>query len=232
MIPIGLPSIWDLLLLLLIPLVAVLGTVILGLWLLLRLLLRLPLRLRSRSVQRLLLLIFAADLWLGYLVLDWFYLEPLGYSRVEARRQFTLAQAWQHGELLLPKGTQVYRVDNSDDGARDYPQTLTDSFVAVFPEPVQVANIWTDALDLTISIYPKARLAQAYPEGGEACAVGQVAVFDDMANYRDYPRDLFGRMQPMPEGKEAWFAPSKWQFLECEAAKTSDFHLGSRANLN
>ena len=158
------------------------------------------------SIGLLLLIIDTAAI---YLMLDFYYFMPLRSERIEERRSFILSKERVYGELIVPAGTQVYRVDNFDGGAKNYPITFTEQPLLKFPHPVLIAGIPVTELNPG-GLYPELILARDHVISGHYCQKGQVAIFDNLANsYKDWEnRDENGRQKPPPEGREAPFHPS------------------------
>ncbi len=149
-------------------------------------------------------------------------------QRVVARRLFHLAEDYVHGDIIIPKGSRVYRVDNWDSGRIDYPITLTDTPVVEFSKPVQIAGIWASGMDLNAltPTYPKLLLAQDQVTAGEHCRKGQVATFDNSeAHWARMRADVRWDQKPPPEGRNAQVHPIDWKFLSCADKEYREFAI-------
>lgn len=171
------------------------------------------------------------DLWAGYL-----YYESVAIARdIEAkhankvaREDFILDRDFQYGELVIPAGSQIHRYDPFDNGEKNAPLALRGLRAVRFPHPVRVAGANTEAMD--ISADAKLVLAEdqaigplfAYSAKGKLsrdgqsvsvrCKRGQVARF----NVPLIPYDIVAEFsKPEPDGPDARFKPSQWQFLGC-----------------
>ncbi len=173
------------------------------------------------------------DLWSGYV----FYQSVRITQDVEARQRikatrenFLLDRDFQYGELRLPRGSQIHRYDPFDDGTPDLPLALRGLRAARFPQPIEVARVWGQAMQVT-GVVNRVELARdqvigprfAYNKQGVlahddrtdsvACKQGQIARFDVPSIEYDIVAE-FGK--PEPDGPSARFKPSQWQFLGCD----------------
>ena len=174
-----------------------------------------------------------ADLWAGLvayqmhsITLD---IKEKSANRA-ARADFILDRDFQYGELVVPAGSQIHRYDPFDNGEKDMPLALRGLRAVRFPHPVRVAGVTTDAMDvsgeakLVLSEDQRIGPLFAYNKHGEltrdgqpasvACKRGQIARF----HVPLIPYDIEAEFaKPEPDGPDARFKPSQWQFLGCDA---------------
>ena len=175
-----------------------------------------------------------ADLWTGLLFYQFHSVSrdvEAKQANRAARENFVLDRDFQYGELVIPAGTQINRYDPFDNGEKDMPLALRGLRAVRFPRPVHVAGVNTEAMDVS-SPTKKLVLSEdqrigplfAYSKHGQltrdgqpasvACKRGQIASF----NAPSIPYDIVAEFaKPEPDGPEARFKPSQWQFLGCEA---------------
>lgn len=226
-------SLLGFLLLGVLPLVGVLGTVLMICIVMFRPEKKRPaLSTKARTRVRVLVAVLAVlDLWAGYL-----YYESVGISREIAKKQanrvarenFILDRDFQYGELVIPAGSQINRYDPFDNGEKDLPLALRGLRAVRFPHPVRVAGVNTEAMDVSgnaklvlaedqaigplFAYNPKGKLSREDQPATVACRRGQVARF----NVPSIPYDIVAEFaKPEPDGPDARFKPSQWQFLGC-----------------
>jgi hypothetical protein len=157
-----------------------------------------------------------ADLWTGLLFYQFHSVardvDEKHANRV-ARENFILDRDFQYGELAIPAGSQINRYDPFDNGEKDAPLGLRGLRAVRFPHPVRVAGVSTEAMD--VSANAKLVLAEDQTIGPlfVTCKRGQVASFD----VPSIPYDIVAEFsKPAPDGPDARFKPSQWQFLGCQ----------------
>ena len=173
-----------------------------------------------------------ADLWTGLLFYHFHSIsrdiEEKQANRV-ARENFILDRDFQYGELIVPAGSQINRYDPFDNGEKDMPLALRGLRAVRFPHPVRVAGVTADAMDvsgeakLVLSEDQRIGPLFAYNKQGKlsrdgqpasvACKRGQIARFDVPLIHYDIVAEF---AKPEPDGPDARFKPSQWQFLGCE----------------
>ncbi len=179
-------------------------------------------------------LVVICNLWMGYLFYDYKSFEyefSLEQHYKESRSHFVLAQDYQYGELLIPKGSLISRSDPFDNGESRLPLSLRGLDAVRFPYPVKVAGIWVIAMEP-----PRLELARDQQIGpiirfeanekdayGKwvydkenpkiACFKGDLVLFDIPSIDYDIQKE-FGK--PEPDGSNARFRPSEWRVQQCE----------------
>ncbi|WCM88735.1 hypothetical protein [Acidovorax sp. NCPPB 3576] len=148
-----------------------------------------------------------------------------------SRERFALPQDFQYGELLIPAGSLINRQDPFDKGEPSRPVALHGLEAVRFPQPVLVAGVWANALQinpLRVELAQDQRIGPLYRYDGArqtwvankvvpalACRKGQMAVFQ----VPHIPYDVQAEVgKPPPDGPEARFLPSQWMFRNCEVA--------------
>ncbi|MGE8280718.1 MAG: hypothetical protein ACN6O2_09800 [Stenotrophomonas sp.] len=146
-----------------------------------------------------------------------------------SREQFVLPRDFQYGELLVPKGTLVNRRDAFDNGEAQRPLGLRGLDALVFPQPLQVAGVWAEALEASpgrLRLSRDQRISPLYHYDGEQgdwvvdpsrpyldCHAGETVWFDaPLFDYDIQAEFLTGE----PDGAQARFKPSQWRFTHCE----------------
>ncbi|MFP3889887.1 hypothetical protein [uncultured Ralstonia sp.] len=173
-----------------------------------------------------------ADLWTGLLFYQFHSVardvDEKHANRV-ARENFILDRDFQYGELAIPAGSQINRYDPFDNGEKDAPLGLRGLRAVRFPHPVRVAGVSTEAMDVSANaklvlaedqtIGPlfaynaKGKLSREGQPASVTCKRGQVASFD----VPSIPYDIVAEFsKPAPDGPDARFKPSQWQFLGCQ----------------
>lgn len=190
----------------------------------------------SRKARRwmwaLAVFLVGADLWTGLLYYHFRSIdrdiEEKQANRV-ARENFILDRDFQYGELVIPAGSQINRYDPFDNGEKDLPLALRGLRAVRFPHPVRVAGVNTVTMDVSANaklvlaedqaIGPlfaynaKGKLSREGQPASVTCKRGQVAHFDVPA----IPYDIVAEFaKPEPDGPDARFKPSQWQFLGCQ----------------
>ncbi len=128
-------------------------------------------------------------------------------ERKKSREQFTLTEAHQYGDLLLPKGTKIYRSDPFDNGEENRAFRLTGLRNAIFPEPLQIASVWASEIDL----HGLLRLSKDQEILGEKFKAMQWIRF--RVPHIDYDvLKEFGKEDP--DGADARLKTSDWTFRE------------------
>ncbi|WP_052321588.1 hypothetical protein [Ralstonia sp. A12] len=234
-------SLLGFLLLVILPLVGVLGTILMIGFVIFRPeKKRPPLSRKARTWVRVLVAVLAMlDLWAGYL-----YYESVGISREiaakdanrTARENFVLDRDFQYGDLVIPARSQITRYDPFDNGEKDLPLALRGLRTVRFPHPVRVAGVNTEAMDVSTltmklvlsedqTIGPlfaynqKGKLSREGQPASVACKRGQIARFDAPS----IPYDIVAEFaKPEPDGPDARFKPSQWQFLGCTHGASID----------
>lgn len=156
-------------------------------------------------------LIVMLDLFSLYLIYDMriSYIEALHTVEVKkSREEFTLVEARQYGDLLLPKGTRIERYDPYDMGEGDREFRLTGLRYAEFPYPVKIASVWVSAIEIRGLLL----LAQDQEISGVACKAGQMAWFHVPRIEYDIINE-FG--EENPDGANARLKTSEWTFWHC-----------------
>ncbi|MGM3275415.1 hypothetical protein [Ralstonia sp. 24A2] len=189
----------------------------------------------SRKARRwmwaLAIFLVAADLWTGLLYYHFRSIdrdiEEKQANRI-TRENFILDRDFQYGELVIPAGSQINRYDPFDNGEKDLPLALRGLRAVRFPHSVRVAGVNTEAMDISgnaklvlaedqaigplFAYNPKGKLSREGQPASVACKRGQVARFD----VPSIPYDIVAEFaQPAPDGPDARFKPSQWQFLGC-----------------
>ena len=173
-----------------------------------------------------------ADLWTGLLFYQFHSISrdvEAKQANRAARENFVLDRDFQYGELVIPAGTQINRYDPFDNGEKDMPLALRGLRAVRFPHPVRVAGVTADAMDvsgeakLVLSEDQRIGPLFAYNKQGKlsrdgqpasvACKRGQIARFDVPLIHYDIVAEF---AKPEPDGPDARFKPSQWQFLGCE----------------
>lgn len=146
-----------------------------------------------------------------------------------SRERFVLPRDFQYGELLIPAGSVINRRDPFDKGEARRPLALHGLEAVRFSQPVQVAGVWAQALQV---LPMRVELAQDQRIGplhrydttmqqwnvnpvvpALACKQGQIALFQVPHIAYDVQAEMD---RPPPDGAEARFAPSQWLFRQCE----------------
>ena len=162
-----------------------------------------------------------------------------------SRARFVLPQDFQYGELLIPAGSLINCNDPFDHGEPGRPLALYGLQAVRFAQPVEIAGVWTSALQ-TVPV--KLELAQDQTVGplhrfdnasqtwelhplvpALACKKGQMAVFHVPHIAYDVQAELG---KPAPDGPQARFLPSQWLFRGCEngpAIAMEPAHSGAAA---
>jgi len=174
-----------------------------------------------------------ADLWAG-LVAYQMHSTTLDIreksANQAARADFILDRDFQYGELVVPAGSQIHRYDPFDNGEKDMPLALRGLRAVRFPRPVRVAGVTTDAMDVSgraklvlsedqsigpLFAYNKhGKLTRDGQPASVACKRGEIASF----HVPSIPYDIEAEFaKPEPDGPDARFKPSQWQFLGCDA---------------
>ena len=177
--------------------------------------------------------ILLVTVWVGVLVykLIQFKLEfDVEKWQRGSRAQFVLQRDFQYGEFKVPKGTLVNRYDVFDNGEPQRPLGLRGLDALQFPLPVQLAGLWTDAMETSpgrMRLTADQRISPVYhsdPESGDwvvdhsrpfiDCKAGENAWFHaPLIDYDIQAEFLVGE----PDGAAARFKPSQWQFTHCES---------------
>jgi hypothetical protein len=146
-----------------------------------------------------------------------------------ARQKFKLPHDVLYGELLIPAGSLVNRMDPFDKGEAVRPVALHGLESIRFAQPVRIAGTWVNALQ----IQPlRLELAEDGPVGpvyryDEAtqswrlnkvapalqCRKGQHAIYQVPPIAYDVQAEVG---KPAPDGPLARFRPSEWLFRNCE----------------
>ncbi len=126
----------------------------------------------------------------------------------KARQNFSLKIPRQYGELLLPAGTQIERYDPFDKGEENRAFRLTGLHYAKFPQEIDIAGVWSSAM------YTNGRLILSKDQiiSGLECKKDQIALFHIPLIKYDVAKE-FGKEEP--DGPNARFKPSQWEFQEC-----------------
>lgn len=146
-----------------------------------------------------------------------------------ARERFVLPRDFQYGELHIPAGSLINRHDPFDKGEAQRPLALHGLDAVRFAQPVLIAGVWAQAMQLhplllelaqdqelgPVHRYDSARQTwELNPVAPAlACKRGQMAAFHAPAIAYDIRAEL---NQPPPDGPQARFKPSQWLFLRCE----------------
>ena len=234
MIPVATPSFLWLFLVFVLPVLLITG----GLYLVAKLLYRFAVPpAKSTPVKMLALLavvlglsVVCCNAWFEKRARQWKQEDAQQLSRIESRRILTLEEDRPLGEIVIPAGSTVYRVDNFDGGRQNYPITFTDEFVVRLAKPLLIAGIWAEAIDThsLTSMYPKLLVSTDQMIQGKPCLKGQVAEFDNFDHYHQDKLDANGHLLPPPEGKEAWFNPGIWRFMACSDRELRSFEIPPR----
>ncbi|WP_167313326.1 hypothetical protein [Ralstonia insidiosa] len=224
-----------------VPLVGVLGTIpMVGIVMARAYKKRPPLSRKARRwMWALAVFLAVADLWSGYL----FYVSAridreINEEQVNkaAREDFTLDRDFQYGELVIPAGSRIHRYDVFDNGKKDMPLSLRGLRAVRFPHPVRVAGVDVESMDVSTldmalvlakdqAIGPrfdydtKGKLTHEGQPESVTCKRGQVAHFSAPSIEYDINAE-FGK--PEPDGPDARFKPSQWQFLGCTDGTSID----------
>ncbi|MBP9640869.1 MAG: hypothetical protein KBE17_06745 [Acidovorax sp.] len=148
-----------------------------------------------------------------------------------SRERFVLPQDFQYGELLVPAGSLINRTDPLDRGAPTSPLALHGLDAVRFPQPVVVAGVLVNAmqvLPMRLELAENQRIGPAYRYDTASqnwvpnkvvpylnCKKGQIATFQVPHIAYDVAAEV-GKAPP--DGPLARFAPSQWLFKACEAA--------------
>ena len=235
MIPVSPFSIIQIFLLFIAPLIGVLLTV----WLLgyvvsfLRENKKKSIKFFSPKILFITVLVVICNLWMVYLFYMYKSFEyefALQQHYKESRSHFILSQDYQHGELLIPKGSLISRTDHFDKGESQLPLSLRGLEAVRFPQPIKVAGMWVTAMEP-----PRLELAQDQHIGpviryevneqddyGKwvddtenptiACLRGDIVLLEIPSIEYDIQKE-FGK--PEPDGANARFRPSEWRVREC-----------------
>lgn len=153
----------------------------------------------------------------------------------ESRQRFVLPQDFQYGEMLFPKGTLINRYEAHDNGERQRPLGLRRLDAARFPEPVEIAGAWVNAIDThgTLELARDQRIGPVYhfdrtvnePYGAWVvdpkrpyleCRAGDIAHYHaPLIDYEIVSEFVVGE----PDGALARFRPSQWGFTSCESGQ-------------
>ena len=129
--------------------------------------------------------------------------------RREARKDFVLKQEFQYGELLIPVGSRIKRHDPFDEGEPERPLKLTGLMAVRFPQPLDVAGVSAIAFNTYPGII---ELANDQTIQGVQCKKGNMAKFEVPSDPLDAIAE-FGK--EAPDGPKANFWPSQWRFIGC-----------------
>ena len=146
-----------------------------------------------------------------------------------SRERFVLPQDFQYGELVIPAGSLINRNDPFDKGEPGRALALHGLEAVRFAQPVQVANVWASALQVSPLRLELAQDQQVGPlyrfdnasqtwvpnkvAPALACKKGQLALFQ----VPHIPYDVQAELgKPAPDGLQARFLPSQWLFRGCE----------------
>jgi hypothetical protein len=188
--------------------------------------------LQRRTLLALCLVALLCDAWLGLrLALSQRadQQRQTGAVARAARERFVLPRDFQYGELLVPAGSLVNRRDPFDKGEALRPLALHGLEAVRFAQPVQVAGVWAQALQVLplrvelaqdqrlgpIHRYDAARQAWAVNPvvPALACKRGQIATF----HVPHIPYDVQAEMdRPPPDGPQARCLPGQWLLKNCE----------------
>ena len=238
MIPIGVPSLFFVILVYLLPVLAgflLAGTIVFYLYRRLRLALNPDTPALTAAVRRRLRIFLAItaalNIWAGYVYYTGYtiYLSVMTQqANKEKRRHFVLQQDYQYGELNVPKGSVIDRYDAFDNGEDTLPVSLRGLRTVSFPHPVTVAGAKARALDATSGIVELAEAQTLGPlyimdekgdyirdtvHNAKECKEGQLASFNIPLIDYDIRAEF---AKPSPDGPDARFRPSQWQLTGCE----------------
>jgi len=167
--------------------------------------------------------------FLGYKTLQFQREFTIATWHRRSREQFVLDRDFQFGELRVPKGSLVNRRDVFDNGEPQRPFGLRGLDGLVFPQPLQVAGVWADALVVSpgrLRLSRDVRIQPVYHYDGDQgdwvvdparpfidCKAGEDAWFHTpLIDYDIQAEFLTGE----PDGAQARFKPSQWRITHCE----------------
>ncbi|WP_287804078.1 hypothetical protein [Diaphorobacter sp.] len=151
------------------------------------------------------------------------------------RERFVLPHDVQYGELVIPAGSLINRLDPFDNGAPVQPVSLRGLEAVRFSQPVLVAGVWAQAmqvLPMRVELAQDQRIGPLYRYNTDTkewelnkvvpallCRQGQIALFQ----VPQIPYDVQAEVgKPAPDGPQARFLPSQWQFRNCENGPAID----------
>lgn len=138
------------------------------------------------------------------------FIEVTSKARAkEALQAFSLKEAYQYGDVLLPEGTKIERYDPYDsDGDVDRAARLTGLILAEFPEPIKIASVWASAIETRGLL----RLSRNQRISGIFCRTNQMVRFHvPSVEYNDI------HDPEIPEGEpDVRLMTEQWTFWECE----------------
>lgn len=120
------------------------------------------------------------------------------YENKKSRRNFTLQNEYQFGDVLFPAGTKIVRYDPNDNGEDNLPLSLTGLDRAEFPYPLKINNLMVTAIQRNGDMWllwldGKHQIQETW------CDENQVAAF----------------AYPYISGYEVIFKTSEWIFKYC-----------------
>jgi hypothetical protein len=172
------------------------------------------------------------DLWIGvrpFLAQRQEQAQKTSETFRAARQRFTLPHDVLYGELLIPAGSLINRIDPFDKGEPVRPLALHGVETIRFVQPVRIAGVWASALQIQpmrLELAEDAAVGPVYryDEASKTWVVNQVAPAlqcrkGQRAVYQvpHIAYDLQAEVgKPAPDGPWARFRPSEWMFRTCE----------------
>lgn len=174
-----------------------------------------------------------ADVWIG--VRPWLAQRQEQAQKTSetfraARLRFVLPHDVLYGELLLPAGSLVNRVDPFDRGEPLRPVALHGVEAIRFERPVRLAGVWASAIQMhplrlelaedgaigPVYRYDETTQRWALNKVAPAlqCRKGQRAIYQVPPIAYDVQAEVG---KPAPDGPLARFRPSEWLFRSCES---------------
>ena len=174
------------------------------------------------------------DLWMGvrpFLAQREAHAQKTSQAFSAARQRFALPHDVLYGELLIPAGSLINRVDPFDKGEPVRPVALHGLESIRFVQPVRIAGVWARALQvqpLRLELAEDASVGPVYRYDDASrtwvlnqvapalqCRKGQRAVYQVPHIAYDLQAEVG---KPAPDGPWARFRPSEWMFRTCENA--------------
>ena len=152
----------------------------------------------------------------------------------DKRSRFILSRDFQYDQFLFPKGTLINLYNVHDSGKKfELPLSLYGLEKAKFPIPVFMAGVWTDTIDLNsdfnifLQLSKDQQIAPLYKQDGKGGYVKDKQRYQVSCQQGQLAKfTVTDGYYPTPDyDKEDWYAdqtplfkPAQWLFVGCQSA--------------